>query len=96
LKISKLSKPHKIKPMTKKKYITKRFKYTTPQNKYTTSIPKNPANKYEAIKWERRIRLLLYKRHAYLKHFCGAGKSKTYYFDQQLKVAEQHLKNVLI
>ena len=81
--------------MTKNKYITTRFKYTTPQNKYTTSIPKNPINSSEAIKWERRIRFLLYKRYHYLKHFCGAGKARTYYFDQQLKVAEQNLKNAL-
>lgn len=81
--------------MTKNKYITKRFKYTTPQNKYTTSLPKNPLNYWEAIKWERRIRHLLYERHAYLKNFFGAGKAKTYYFDQQLKVAEQNLKNAL-
>ena len=81
--------------MTKNKYITSRFKYTTPQNKYTTSLPKNPANEWEAIKWERRIRRLLYKRHNYLENFCGAGKQSTYYFDKQLKVAEQHLKNSL-
>lgn len=81
--------------MTKNNYITTRFKYTTPQNKYTTSIPKNPANEWEAIKCERRIRFLLYKRHHYLKHFSGAGKAKTYYFEQQLKVAEQNLKKAL-
>jgi hypothetical protein len=81
--------------MAKNKYITTRFKYTTPQNKYTTSMPKNPVNYWEAIKWERRIRRLLYKRHSYLENFCGAGKSRTYYFEQQLKVAEQHLKNAL-
>jgi hypothetical protein len=80
---------------SKNKYITTRFKYTTPQNKYTTSEPKNPANEWEAYKWERRIRRLLNKRHDYLENFCGAGKQNTYYFDQQLKVAEKHLKNAL-
>jgi hypothetical protein len=88
--------------MKKNKYITKRFKYTTPQNKYTTSnfnytksIPKNPLNEWEVIKCERRIRRLLNKRYDYLENFVGAGKQNTYYFDQQLKVAEQQLKNAL-
>jgi hypothetical protein len=81
--------------MKKNKYITSRFKYTTSQNKYTTSEPKNPANEWEVIKCERRIRRLLNKRHDYLENFCGAGKQRTYYFEQQIKIAEQHLKKHL-
>jgi len=78
--------------MAKNKYITTRFKYTTPQNKYTTSKEFSVKN-WE--KWESRIRRLKIKKGIFLHSFCGAGKPKTYYFDQQLKVAEQHLKNSL-
>jgi hypothetical protein len=67
-------------------------KYTTSQNKYTTSKEFWVKN---CEKWESRIRRLKIKKGMFLHTFCGAGKPKTYYFDQQLKVAEQNLKTAL-
>jgi hypothetical protein len=46
-------------------------------------------------KWESRIRRLKIKKGMFLHSFSGARKPKTYYFDQQLKVAEKNLKNSL-
>jgi hypothetical protein len=46
-------------------------------------------------KWESRIRRLKIKKGMFLHSFSGAGKPKTHYFDQQIKVAQQKLKKAL-
>jgi hypothetical protein len=68
-------------------------KNTTPQNKNTTSKEFWVKN---SEKWESRIRRLKIKKGIFLHSFCGAGKPKTYYFDQQIKVAQQKLKKSLL